>query len=220
MKPKRRLYQQFSRIAKAVSSPSRLELLEILAQGERSVEALAKEADLSVANTSHHLQVLREVRLVEARKEGLFVHYRLSGGEVEALPRLLRSLGERHLSEVGDIVARYFSDRDGLEPVPRRELLERARAGTVLVLDVRPADEYRAGHIPGALSIPLPELARRLGELPSRKNVVAYCRGPYCIMALRAVEILRARGRSARRLEDGLPEWRAAGLPIEKEPSP
>jgi rhodanese-related sulfurtransferase/DNA-binding transcriptional ArsR family regulator len=214
MTPKRRVYEHLSRIGKAVSAPSRLELLEILAQGERTVEALAKETSLSVANTSHHLQVLRESGLVEARKEGLYVHYRLAGDDVDELARLVRTIGERRLAEVAAVVKRYFTSRDELEPVKREVLLERARAGTVLVLDVRPAEEYRAGHIPGAVSIPLGELGRRIDELPADKDVVAYCRGPYCVLAFRAVEVLRGRGRAARRLEEGLPEWRAAGLSV------
>lgn len=216
-RPKRRLYEQLSKIGKALSSPSRLELLEILSQGERTVEALAKEASLSVANASHHLRSLREAGLVDARKDGLFVHHRLAGEDVDELVRLIRALGERHMAEVDAIVKRYFTSRDGLEPVRREELLERARAGTVVVLDVRPAVEYRAGHIAGAVSIPLAELDRRMDELARGKDVVAYCRGPYCVLAFRAVEILRARGRKAWRLEDGLPEWRAAGLAVEEE---
>ncbi len=215
MKPKHRLYEQFAKIGKALSSPSRLELLEILAQGERTVETLAKEASLSIANASHHLQVLREARLVDARKDGLFVRCRLAGDDVDELARLIRTLGERRLAEVDDIVRKYFTSPRGLEPVKRQELLERARAGTVLVLDVRPTEEYRAGHLPGAVSIPLVELTRRVGELPRDKEIVAYCRGPYCVLAFRAVEILRARRRKARRLEEGFPEWRALGLPIE-----
>ncbi|MBI5548990.1 MAG: metalloregulator ArsR/SmtB family transcription factor [Deltaproteobacteria bacterium] len=217
MRPKRRLFEQFSRIGKALSSSSRLELLELLAQGERTVEALAREASLSVANASHHLRALREARLVDARKDGLFVHYRLAGDDVDELTRLIRTIGERHIAEVDGIVKKYFTSRDRLEPVTREELLERSRAGTVLVLDVRPAEEYRAGHIPGAMSIPLAELERRVDELSRGKEIVAYCRGPYCVLAFRAVEVLRARGRKARRLEEGLPEWRAAGLEIEKE---
>jgi len=220
MTPKLRIYTQLARVGKAISSPSRLELLEVLSQGERTVEALAKQASLSIANASHHLQVLREARLVEARKEGVFVHYRLVGDEVDELVRVVRALGERHLAEVSHIVTKYFTARDGLEPVRRPELLERARAGTVLVLDVRPTEEYRAGHIPGALSVPLPELERRLEELPGDKEVIAYCRGPYCVMAVEAVRRLRAKGRTARRLVEGFPEWRAAGLPIETENTP
>jgi rhodanese-related sulfurtransferase/predicted transcriptional regulator len=212
---KDRLYEQFARIGKAVASPRRLELLEILAQGERTVEALASETALSVANASHHLQALREARLVEARKEGLYVYYRLADPDVFELSRMIRVLAERRLAEVDRIVRTYLADRDQLEPIGRQELLERAQAGTALVLDVRPFDEYRAGHVPGALSVPVDQLERRLRELPPDKEIVAYCRGPYCVLAFRAVEILRARGRAARRLVEGFPEWRAAGLPVE-----
>lgn len=213
--PKRRLYEQFARIGAALSSAGRLELLEVLAQGERTVEALARETGLSMANASHHLNALRDAGLVRARKAGLYVHYRLSGPEVDALLRLLRGVGERHLEEVSTVVEKYFTARDELEPVSGRELLARAREGTVLVLDVRPRVEFEAGHIPGALSVPLDELADRLGELPRGQEVVAYCRSAYCVLAFKAVELLRARGRKARRLEGGLPEWRAAGLEVE-----
>ena len=211
---KDRLYRQFARIGKAVASSRRLELLEILAQGERTVEKLARETDLSVANASHHLHVLREARLVEARKSGLYVFYRLADPTVYDLSRLIRQLAERHLAEVSRIVETYLTARDELEPVGREDLLERARTGAVLVLDVRPSEEYRAGHIPGAVSVPVEDLEDRISELPSGKELVAYCRGPYCVLAFRAVEILRARGLQARRLADGFPEWRAAGLPI------
>ncbi len=211
---KNRLYEQFARIGKAVSSPRRLELLEILAQGERTVEALANESALSVANASHHLQALREARLVEARKAGLYVYYRLAENDVYELARLIRGLAERRLAEVDRIVHSFLTARDRLEPVRREEILERARSGTVLVLDVRPPDEYRAGHIPGAVSVPVDELERRIGELPPDKEIVAYCRGPYCVLAFRAVEILRQHGHQARRLVEGFPEWRAAGLPV------
>ena len=211
---KDRLYRQFARIGKAVASSRRLELLEILAQGERTVEKLARETHLSVANASHHLHVLREARLVEARKAGLYVFYRLADPTVYDLSQLIRKLAERQLTEVSTIVETYLTARDELEPVGQRDLLKRARAGTVVVLDVRPSEEYRAGHIPGAVSVPVEDLADRIGELPSGKEFVAYCRGPYCVLAFRAVEILRARGLRARRLADGFPEWRAAGLPI------
>jgi len=211
---KDRLYRQFARIGKAVASSRRLELLEILAQGERTVEKLARETDLSVANASHHLHVLREARLVEARKSGLYVFYRLADPTVYDLSQLIRQLAERHLAEVSRIVETYLTARDELEPVGREDLLERARTGAVLVLDVRPSEEYRAGHIPGAISVPVEDLEDRISELPSGKELVAYCRGPYCVLAFRAVEILRARGLQARRLADGFPEWRAAGLPI------
>jgi len=212
---KRRIYEELSRIGRALGSPNRLDLLEILAQGERSVEVLARVTGLSVANTSHHLQALREARLAEARKDGLFVYYQLASPEVFALVSMIRRLGEQRIAEVDRIVRSYFGSRDDLEPVRREELLERATTGTVLVLDVRPAEEYRAGHIPGAMSVPLDRLEQRLADLPPDKEIVAYCRGPYCVMSYDAVEALRARGRSARRLVDGFPEWRAEGLPIE-----
>lgn len=212
---KDRLYEQLARIGKAVGSGRRLELLEILAQGERTVEKLARETGLSVANASHHLHVLRKAELVESRKAGLYVFYRLTDPNIYDLSRLIRDLAQRHLAEVGRIVETFLTARDQLEPVGREDLLERARAGAVLVLDVRPSDEYRAGHIPGAVSVPVKELENRISELPAAKEIVAYCRGPYCVLAFRAVEILRARGHSARRLMDGFPEWRAAGLPIE-----
>jgi len=214
-RPKDRLYGQLARIGKAAASPRRLELLEILAQGERVVETLARETGLSIANTSHHLRVLRESRLVEARKAGLYVFYRLTEPGVYDLARLIRALAERHLSEVGALVETYFTERDHLEPVAREDLLDRVRAGTVIVLDVRPAEEYRAGHIPGAVSIPMDALGKRIRKLPADMEFVAYCRGPYCVLAFEAVELLRKRGRQARRLADGFPEWRAAGLPIE-----
>jgi rhodanese-related sulfurtransferase/DNA-binding transcriptional ArsR family regulator len=209
------LYEQFSRMGKAISSPRRLELLEILAQGERTVDALARETALSVANASHHLLALKDAGLVEADKRGLHVYYRLVDHEVFDLVRLLRVLSERHLAAVDRIVRNHFVTRDSLEPVSREELLERAQTGTVLVLDVRPAEEFRSGHVPGAVSIPLAELQRRIGELPADVEIVAYCRGPYCLLAFEAVDVLRRRGLSARRLRDGFPEWRAAGLRVE-----
>jgi rhodanese-related sulfurtransferase len=212
---KSRLYEELSRVGRALGSARRLELLEILAQGERSVEVLARHTGLSVANTSHHLQALRESRLVEAHKEGLFVYYRLTSPEVFGVVQMIRELGEQHIAEVDRIMRSYFGERDELEPVRREELLERAKMGTVIVLDVRPAEEYRAGHIPGAMSVPVDQLEQRLADLPADKEIVAYCRGPYCVMSYNAVEALRARGRRARRLVDGFPEWRAEGLPIE-----
>jgi rhodanese-related sulfurtransferase len=212
---KARPYEELSRIGRALGSAGRLELLEILAQGERSVEVLSRHAGLSLANTSHHLQALREARLVEARKEGVFVYYRLTSPEVFRVVQMIRELGEQHIAEVDRIMRSYFGQRDELEPVGREELLERARTGTVIVLDVRPAEEYRAGHIPGAMSVPVDQLEQRLAALPADKEIVAYCRGPYCVMSYNAVEALRARGRRARRLVDGFPEWRAEGLPIE-----
>lgn len=212
---KAQLYEQFARVGKVASSPQRLELLDLLAQGERTVEALAAATASPIANVSHHLQALKQAHLVESRKEGLYVSYRLAGPEVFGFIQSLRSLAEQRLVEVNDIVRRYLGNRDGLEPVTREELAQRARAGEVTVLDVRPAEEFRAGHIPGALSIPIAELKKRLAELPAEQEIVAYCRGPYCVYAYQAVEILRKSGRTARRLVDGLPEWRAAGFPVE-----
>lgn len=211
---KDRLYEQVGRIAKGLGSPRRLEMLEVLAQGERSVEDLAAQTGLSLANASRHLQVLRAARLVEARKDGLRVFYRLAELEVYDAVRAVRGLAERRLTEIEALVRTYLKARDELEAVPREELLRRAREGSVVVIDVRPPEEYRAGHIEGALSVPLEQLERRVRHLPARKEVVAYCRGPYCLMAYHAVKTLRSRGRRARRLVDGLPEWRAAGLPI------
>lgn len=212
---KERLYGQLALIGKAVGNGSRLELLEILAQGERTVEKLARETALSVANASHHLHVLHRAGLVVSRKSGLYVYYRLANPGIYDLSLLIRDIAERHLAEVGRIVERFFAARDEFEPVGTEELLELACNGAVIVLDVRPPEEFRAGHIPGAVSVPVEELARRISELPARKKVVAYCRGPYCVLAFRAVEILRERGRNARRLADGFPEWRAAGFPVE-----
>jgi DNA-binding transcriptional ArsR family regulator len=212
---KDRLYEQVGRIAKGLDSPRRLEMLEVLAQGERSVEDLAAQAGLSIANASRHLQVLRGARLVEARKDGSRVYYRLAEPAVYDAVRAVRGLAERRLAEIDALVRTYLKSRDELEAVPRRELLRRAREGIVVVIDVRPEEEYRAGHIRGALSVPLDRLERRIRDLPARKEIVAYCRGPYCLMAYHAVEKLRARGRRARRLVEGLPEWRAAGFPVE-----
>ena len=217
---KEQVYELVARIAKAADSPRRLEILEVLAQAPRTVEALANETALSVANASRHLQVLRQAGLVEGRKQGLFVQYRLSEPGVFELLLSLRAIAERRLGDVDRLVRGYLGGRDDLEPVGREQLLERVRSGSVVVLDVRPPEEYRAGHIPGAVSIPVKDLSRRLRELPARKEIVAYCRGPYCVMAFDAVKTLRKRGRRARRLVEGFPEWRAAGLPVEGgEPS-
>lgn len=212
---KDRLYDEIGRIARGLDSPRRLELLEVLAQGERSVEDLATQARLSVANTSRHMQVLRGARLVETRRDGLRVYYRLAEPEVYDAVRAIRRLAERRLSEIDALVETYLGARDALEAVPRDELVRRAHDGVVVVIDVRPEEEYAAGHIPGALSLPLERLEQELRRLPARKEIVAYCRGPYCLMAYEAVEQLRARGRRARRLQDGFPEWRAAGLAVE-----
>lgn len=208
------LLAQFARVGKALSSAGRLELLELLAQSERRVDTLAALTGMSVANTSQHLQQLRQAGLIIGRKEGLSVFYRLAGDDVVRLLGALTVVGEAHLADVEKLVRTYLSQKDDLEPVPAEELLDRARRGLVTVLDVRPAEEFAAGHVPGAVNIPIDELARRLAELPKRKEIVAYCRGPFCLMAYDAVLLLRNKGRKARRLQDGLPEWRSAGLPV------
>jgi len=211
---KDRLYGQFARIGKGLASPRRLEFLELLAQGERTVDSLAKETGLSLANASQHLLALREAGLVESRKQGLFVHYRLADPSVFELSRAVRVVAQRRLAELDRLVREHFGDRSDPEPVEMGELLERARSGKVVILDTRPADEYAAGHIAGALSVPVDQLQERLSKLAKSKAYVAYCRGPYCVYADRAVEILRKSGRKAQRLVDGFPEWKAAGLPI------
>ncbi len=211
---KDRLYEQFARTAKAVASPKRIELLELLAQGERTVEALAGATRMQVTNTSAHLQVLRHAQLVETRKQGTKVHYSLAGDEVAGFVASLRDLARARLAEVDRVVADYFVARDALEPVSRAELVERVARGDVVILDVRPAEEFAAGHIPGALSVPLDQLDAALSRLSKRTRIVAYCRGPYCVLAPQAVERLRAKGFTARRLVDGMPEWRLAGLPV------
>jgi rhodanese-related sulfurtransferase/DNA-binding transcriptional ArsR family regulator len=211
---KDRLYEQFARAAKAVASPKRIELLELLAQGERAVEALARATGMGVTNTSAHLQVLRRAGLVATRKQATTVWYRLAGEEVAAFVVALRDLARSRLAEVDRVVADYFVARDALEPVSRTELLQRAGRGEVVILDVRPPEEFAAGHIPGALSVPLDQLDLALGRLPRRSRIVAYCRGPYCVLAPQAVQRLRAAGFDARRLVDGMPEWRLAGLPV------
>lgn len=208
------LYAQLARVALALGSPGRLQILEYVAQGERSVETLASMSGLSMANTSKHLQALRQAGLVTARKEGLRVYYLLAGGDVVALVSALRTVAERRVAEVERLVKLWLAHRDEMEPVRAVELLARARKGLVTVLDVRPAEEYAVAHIPGALNVPLDRLESFLSRLPKRKEVVAYCRGPYCLMSFDAVERLRKRGWRARRLENGLPEWRAAGLPV------
>jgi len=209
------LYEQLARIGKAVASPSRVELLDLLCQGERSVDALARTTGMSVTNTSQHLQALKGIRLVETRREGARVFYRLADDEVCRFLAALRALARARLAEVEQVVRDYLESPDRLEPVSRTELLERVQDGAVVVLDVRPADEYAAGHIPGAISIPLADLGRRLDGVPRTAEIVAYCRGPFCLLASEAVEQLREHGYQARRLEDGVPEWRLAGLPIE-----
>ncbi|MBI4888807.1 MAG: metalloregulator ArsR/SmtB family transcription factor [Acidobacteria bacterium] len=211
---KNRLYGQFARIGKALSSPHRLEMLELLAQGERTVDSLAEEIGLSLANASQHLQVLRQAALVDTRRDGLFVHYRLADPGVCDLYHAIHSVAERRLGDLERLVREHFGDRAGAEPVPMDELLARARSGRAVILDTRPVGEYAAGHIAGAISVPVDDLQRRLRELPRDRKYVAYCRGPYCVYADRAVEILRGKGRQARRLLEGFPEWQAAGLPI------
>lgn len=212
---KNQLYTQFARVGKALASPRRLELLDVLAQGERPVEDLAGETDLSVANTSQHLQVLRRARLVETRQEGTYVYYRLADERVFRLWQALRDLGESRLAEIDRLVRDYLQGREALEPIRMAELLDRLREDAVVLLDVRPGKEYKAGHIAGARSIPLDELEARLDDLPPEAEIVAYCRGPYCVFADEAVERLRRRGLSARRLDLGFPDWQAAGLPVE-----
>lgn len=207
-------YEQFARVGKALASPRRVQLIDLLCQGERSVEALARAAGLTVTNTSQHLQVLRAAGLVEARKAGTRVVYRLADEGVCRFLLALRDLARARLAEVEQLLRRYVEGAGELEPVGRGELLELVKRGEVVVLDVRPRDEYAAGHIPGAVPMPLDELEQRLEGLPREAEIVAYCRGPYCLLAPRAVELLRADGFRARRLEDGFPEWRLAGLPV------
>lgn len=211
-----RLYEAIGRVALALGSAGRLQILEFVAQGERSVDALARMTGLSVANTSKHLQALRQAGLVAARKDGLRVYYSIAGDDVAALLSALREVSEHRVAEVERLLRTWLARRDEMEAVSAREVLERARKGLVVVLDVRPAEEYSAGHLPGAVNIPIQELAKRLRELPKRKEVIAYCRGPYCLMSYDAVSLLRKKGIDARRLEAGLPEWRAAGLPVER----
>ena len=211
---KNRLYGQLARLGKALSSPARLEILELLAQGERSVDSLATETELSLANTSQHLRTLRQAALVVSRKEGLFVYYCLVDPDVFELSKVIRSVAERRLADLVRLVREHFGDRSEADSVQMDELLKRARTKQVVILDTRPASEYVAGHIAGAISVPVDDLHRRLKELSKGKEYVAYCRGPYCVYADRAVEILRANGRRARRLIEGFPEWRAAGLPV------
>jgi rhodanese-related sulfurtransferase len=206
-------YEQFARIGKAFAAAGRVELLDLLCQGERSVEALAQASGMTVTNTSQHLQVLHAAALVEARKEGTKVIYRLAGEDVCRFFLALGELAHARLAEV-DRLVRCYLDGDSFQPLTRRELLERVERGDVLVLDVRPAAEYAAAHIPGALSIPLEELETRLSELPANTEIVAYCRGPYCLLAANALDLLDGHGFRARRLEDGLPGWRLAGLPL------
>jgi len=215
------VFAQFARVASAFASPKRIEIVDLLAQAERNVHALARESGLTVANTSRHLQVLKGAQIVTARKSGLQVFYRIADPVVLEGYRALQALAEARLAEVDRLVADYFGQADGLEPVASEELLRRARGRDVVVIDVRPAEEFAAGHIAGALSVPLAQLERRLAELPRGRRIVAYCRGPYCVLSAEAVRLLRRRGRDAVRLRDGYPEWRDAGLPVSAgTPSP
>src|SRR3970282_1826385 len=209
---KAELFEQLARIGKTLGSAYRLQLLDLLAQGERSVDVLAQLCRLSVTNASQHLQHLRRAGLVRARKEGLYVHYRLSGDGVVRLVAAMRAVGE-----VNTLKKECMNRKNNREPVPARELLERAGDGLVTILDVRPPEEYRAGHLPGAINIPLSEVAKRTNELPADREVIAYCRGPYCLMSFEAVAQLRKKGRNARRLQDGYPEWKLLGLPVEQD---
>jgi len=213
---KERLYQAIGRVAAALGSAGRLQLLEFVAQGERSVDVLATMTGLSVANTSKHLQALRQAGLVSARKEGLRVYYAIAGDDVSLLLGALRGVAEHRAADVEKLLQAWLAHRDELEAVPAREVLARVRRGLVTVLDVRPAEEYAAGHVPGAINVPVDRLEKYLSKLPKRKEVIAYCRGPYCLMSFEAVEKLRKRGFKAKRLQDGYPEWRAAGLPVER----
>lgn len=215
--PKREVYEALARIGTALASHVRLELLELLAQGERSVDELATLTGTTVANASQHLQKLKQAGLIVGRKEAQFVRYRLAGDEVVALVDTLGRAGRAYLADIDRIVRQYFASKDELEPVPAADVLERAKKGLVTVLDVRPPEEFAAGHVPGAINIPIHELEKRLSELPKRKEVVAYCRGPYCLMSFDAVQLLRKKGLKARRLQDGLPEWRLAGLPTARD---
>jgi len=215
--PKQALFEQFALIARTLGHPHRLDLLEQLAQGERTVEQLADKTGLSIANASQHLQRMARAGLVASRRDGKFVNYRLSDDAVLEALAALRKIGERNLAEVERVVRSYFDQRDDFEPVTRKELLKRSRAAAVTILDVRPADEFALGHLPGALNIPLRALQSRLSELKRDNEIVAYCRGPYCVLSYEAVAALRKHGFNARRLEDGFPEWRAAGLPVSSE---
>lgn len=208
------IYGQLARVGKAVASPHRLELLDLLAQGPRTVERLARETGQSIANTSQHLQLLRRARLVEAQKQGLYVKYRLADPDVAEFSRRLRVLAESRLAEIDHITRDFLADRGALEPVDQETLVDRVLRGEVTLLDVRPVEEYTAGHIPGAVSVPLRQLESRIADLPRQRQVVAYCRGPYCVLAIEAIARLRALGFKAFRLEDGVPDWRARGLPV------
>jgi rhodanese-related sulfurtransferase/DNA-binding transcriptional ArsR family regulator len=210
------IYEQFTRIGKAISSPKRLEMLELLCQGERSVDKLAKAASLSVANASQHLQKLQAARLVVSEKSGAFVIYRIADESVNAFLHTLRVLAENRLTDIDYITRQFMENKESMEGVDRVALLERTRSGEAIILDVRPPEEYRAGHIEGAVSVPMKALEEQLLELPRDKEIVAYCRGPYCVMSIDAVQLLRAKGFRAERLEDDVYEWGLHGLPVTK----
>jgi rhodanese-related sulfurtransferase len=212
---KDRLFEQFARIGKALASPKRLEILDLLAQGERTVEEIAREMEMPVASASQHLQVLKGAQMVESRREGFYAYYRLADEGVFRTWQAVRAIGETRLAEIGRVVKTFLEDRDALEAVGATTLMERLSDGNVVVLDVRPEEEYRAGHIPGALSVPVDALEAALQTLPKDKEIVAYCRGPYCVFSDNAVKLLRSHGYRARRLSEGLPDWRAKGLPVE-----
>jgi rhodanese-related sulfurtransferase/DNA-binding MarR family transcriptional regulator len=213
------LYAQFARVGQAVSSPKRLELLDLLGQGEKTVEQLAEQTGAAVKNTSAHLRALRQARLVETRRDGTYVWYRLADQAVASFLLALQALGRHRYAEVREVAETYLERRDTLEPIPPDELRRRLNAGDVTLIDVRPEDEFAAAHIPGALSLPVAQLAGRLPELPKRKEIVAYCRGPYCVMAVTAVELLRRRGYRARRLIESIPAWRARGYAVDSDPA-
>jgi rhodanese-related sulfurtransferase/DNA-binding transcriptional ArsR family regulator len=209
------LYLQFARIGHALSSPKRMELLDLLAQGEKTVELLAEQSATPVKNTSAHLRVLRQANLVERRGEGTYAYYRLADDDVLRVLRGIEALGHRRFADVQQMVQLYMDQRDQLDPVTSKELQKLMKDGSVVVVDVRPEEEFRAGHIPGALSIPVPELKRRMREIPKNREVIAYCRGQYCVYSLDAVTLLRQNGYKARRAAEGLPDWRVTGLPVE-----
>ena len=217
--PKKALYESFALVAKALAHGHRLELLEHVGQGERPVEALAAVAGLSIANTSQHLMQLRRAGLVVSRRDGKNVLYRLTDKSVIDLLASLRRVAETHVAEAQQVIAQYFHARDALDPVSRTELVKRLREKSVTLLDVRPEDEFALGHLPGAIIIPLKALQKRFGQLPRGREIVAYCRGPYCVLSFEAVALLRERGFRIRRYEDGYPEWAAHGLPVEGVPS-
>ena len=211
------LFNEFARVGKALSNGNRLELLEFLAQGERSVEELAKVSGLTVGNTSQHLKQLRQAGLVASRKEGLKVHYSVSGDDVVSLLDAMRNVAQRHIADVQQLVNSFLTIKDELEPLPREELLQRVKDDLVTVLDVRPAEEFAAGHVPGAINVSLNELEGYLDKLETGQEIVAYCRGPHCVLAFDAVAKAREKGIKAMRLEDGFPEWKLAGLPVEQQ---